>query len=266
VRIVNLTKTTPRKGKARVSITRLSSKKENAIKVTGKIPVGGPTVKKYFSAAVPAEHFGKTLVSMLENRGVSVEGEVMSGVLPPSAKLVYEGLSEPLSDVIKNMNKFSNNFMAEQLTKSIGAVTAGEPGSTEKGVEAIAKYLNKLGVKNFYIENGSGLSYNNRMSVEDLILVMSDMWHDTRLRDVFAESLSVAGVDGTTRRWKTGPLAAVLKSKTGSLNSVSTLAGFVPRHGKTVLFAIFLNGSTVDFWTGRNISQSIVEVLSEVRK
>ncbi len=261
--VKNQATTSARRSRSGIGITRKYAKEGDTIIVTGRISVSAKPVKKYLSVTVPTQHFGTTLKALLEARGVNVAGEVKFGTVPANASLLYVAKSSALSEVLKNMNKNSSNFMAEQIVKSIGAKVRGAPGTTEKGVQVFEKYLRTLGINDFYVENGSGLSYKNHIATRSLVAVMVDMFKDARLKTAFIESLSIAGVDGTTKKWNSPVLFNKLYAKTGSLNGVSTLAGFMPKKGETIIFSIILNGGRVSFTTGRNVSQRIVEALAE---
>ncbi len=261
--VKNQATTSARRSRSGIGIIRRYTKEGDTIIVTGHISVSAKPVKKYLSVTIPTQHFGTTLKALLEQRGINVRGGVMFSKVPANASLLYVAKSLPLSEVLKNMNKNSSNFMAEQIVKSIGAMAGGSPGTTEKGMRVFEKYLHTLGINDFYIENGSGLSYKNRIATRSLVAVMTDIFKSIQLKGAFIESLSVAGVDGTTKKWDSPVLYNRLQAKTGSLNGVSTLAGFMPKKGGTIIFSIILNGGHVGFATGRQVSQRIVEALAE---
>lgn len=263
IEIENKAQTGPKRGRSNIKISRVYTKHGDTVKVTGRISLTSPTRKQFFSVANPTKHFGDALSSLLVEKGINIGGYVRTGVVPTSAKLLMEEKSQPLAEVLKNMNKHSNNFMAEQITKVVGAKVFGEPGTTDKGVKVFSNYLNSLGAKNFSIENGSGLNYNNEVSANDLVKVMTDIYSDRKLRDIFVDSLSVAGEDGTLKKCNSACLARRMKAKTGSLNRISCLAGFLPDKDQMIIFAILLNGGKVDFVTGHRASQKIAEVLLE---
>lgn len=263
MRVQNMAKTGPARTKRGIRISKSLTDSGEVVKITGRIPLNGGQVKQYFNVTDPNAHFGNALRELLEEKGVSVKGRVKSGTVPKGAKLIFQAKSPLLSDVIKDMNKNSSNFMAEEMTKAVGAKAYGAPGTTEKGANAYAKYLKSLGAKDFLIENGSGLSYRNRISANDMLAVMKDIYNDKALRDIFIDSLSVAGSDGTIKKWDSPVLEGRLKAKTGSLNGVSTLSGFMPKGQEMILFSIMFNGRGVDFWTGRHTAQRIVEALIE---
>lgn len=257
--IHNLAKTGLKNTKKTLKVIKQKSAGEETFNIIGRLPLTSPAQRKYFSAADPAMHFGRALEGLLISSGIQVKGDISLAMVPRTAKLIFESKSAPLSDILKDMNKFSNNFMAEQITKAIGARLFGEPGSTENGVRAFGEYLTTLGRNNFYMENGSGLSHKNRVSAADIFAVLKDMYANRRLRAAFMDSLSVSGIDGTLKKWDSANMVGRLKAKTGSLNHVSSLAGFLPDGDNTILFSIFLNGRGINFISGRKVSQQIIE-------
>lgn len=135
--------------------------------------------------------------------------------------------------------------MAEQLTKFLGAKKLGVPGSTQKGTEVFGKCLAAIRVEpgEFFLENGSGLSYNNKISPLTFVKVLLAGYHDPSIQEAFINSLSVNGIDGTLkfRKLKAG-LDGMMRGKTGSLNGISSLAGYIPSaDGRTIAFAILMN-------------------------
>ncbi|MBI2092211.1 MAG: D-alanyl-D-alanine carboxypeptidase/D-alanyl-D-alanine-endopeptidase [Deltaproteobacteria bacterium] len=256
--VQNLAKTGQKRSTRTIRIMRTG----DTVKVTGRIPLNSRIVQQFFSVQEPSLHFGNALKALLVESGINVTGHVKQGAVPQSARFLLESKSIPLSEIIKDMNKNSNNFMAEQVTKAIGAKSFGAPGTTEKGVAESSKYLKSLGGSNFYMENGSGLSYKTNLSANDIIAVMKDMYNDAELRDIYLSSLSVAGIDGTTKKWDSPILDGKLRAKTGSLRRVSTLAGFLPNKDEMILFAVMLNGGRVDFTTGRRVTKMVAEDLA----
>jgi len=261
VKVRNHARTSSARSRSAISIKKVSSKAGEEFIVKGKIALGREPQKRHFSLQNPSLNFGASLKELLKERGIRISGAVQKEILPKGAAVFFEEKSPPLAELIVEMNKQSSNFRAEQITKAIGAKAYGAPGTTEKGVAVIGDYLSSIGGADFFVENGSGLSYHNKITAKDLYLVMKDMFKDPATKTIYMDSLSIAGVDGTLKKWKNTPLAGELRGKTGSLNGVSTLAGFMPDGKKTILFVIFLNGNGIDFHTGRKISQKITESL-----
>jgi D-alanyl-D-alanine carboxypeptidase/D-alanyl-D-alanine-endopeptidase (penicillin-binding protein 4) len=158
--------------------------------------------------------------------------------------------------------------MAEQLTKALGAKFGGKPGTTEKGVAVILKKLKEMGVRTqgISLENGSGLSKKSRLRAETLAEVLTAAYQDPKLRVAFISSLSVLGVDGTLRKkFRRSDLAGRFLGKTGTLNGVSSLSGYVyPKNSEKnhpFVYAFILNGKGKNFWKEKQLAQDILETL-----
>ncbi len=149
-----------------------------------------------------------SLTALLRHSGIPVSGGARVGTTPSTARLAYVERSAPLAAIIAFMNKSSDNFFAEMLTKGLGA-SFGGAGSTAAGVRVERAFLLSQGIRpaTFAVTDGSGLSYADRETSLDI----TDLLKDMALRSdwpVFWSSLSVAGVDGTLAdrmRGTTGP-------------------------------------------------------------
>lgn len=137
--------------------------------------------------------------------------------------------SPPLYDIMRDVNKLSNNVMARQIFLTLGTTTAAPPATPAKSVAAVRRWLakRKLAMPGLVLENGSGLSRRERNSAAGLnrLLLAAD---SSAVREEFESSLAVAAVDGTVeRRFQNGDVAGQALLKTGSLEGVRALAGYV---------------------------------------
>jgi len=143
------------------------------------------------------------------------------------------------------LNKFSNNFMAEQMSLAMGASVYGAPGTREKGLAVIRKHLQSCGVdeNQFALSEASGLSRNNRLSASALVRVLLAASRDFSYNAEFMASLGVAGVDGTLKEKFVEPaVRGRIRGKTGTLRGVNALTGYgVSVDGKRFVFAVIAN-------------------------
>jgi D-alanyl-D-alanine carboxypeptidase/D-alanyl-D-alanine-endopeptidase (penicillin-binding protein 4) len=141
----------------------------------------------------------------------------------------FEIKSPPLAEVVRDINKFSNNVMAQQLFLTLGLALRGS-GSAEAGRAVLADWLAlQLGerAEGLVVDNGSGLSRDARMSAEQLALLLQAAWRNPAMPELLS-SLPVAGIDGTARRARGAAGRAHLK--TGSLRDVAGIAGIALGH------------------------------------
>ncbi len=160
----------------------------------------------------------------------------------PTGDVVATIRSAPLSELVTTMLKRSENTYAETLLKQVG--TARGQGSTQSGVAAVAGYHGRLGVATpVVMVDGSGLSGLNRSTALGQVTFLSKVVASGK-GETFRGSLSVACVDGTLRSRMCGtPAANNVRAKTGSLNGVTTLAGYVTTAGgRPVVFSMLFSG------------------------
>ena len=156
-------------------------------------------------------------------------GAVRDGRAPAGAAPFAVLESLPLYEVVRDINKLSSNVMARQVYLTLATASAPPPATIEKAHEAVSRWLarRKLALPELVIENGSGLSRIERISVGGLarLLAAADA---SKVREEFASSLAVAALDGTVqRRFRDGTVAGQALLKTGSLEGVRALAGYV---------------------------------------
>jgi D-alanyl-D-alanine carboxypeptidase/D-alanyl-D-alanine-endopeptidase (penicillin-binding protein 4) len=214
--------------------------------VSGRVRLGSEP-RVFFRRVVHPELFlGNTFQQVLKKRGITVDKPMRLGTVPGEGYRTLAAHDSPsLAVVMHELNKRSSNFAAEQVLRTLGAEVVGRPGTWENGLEAVAKYLESLGIaRNTYkMSNGAGLYDSNRFTAEQLITVMRTTMRDFRIASEFLSSLSVAGIDGTLGQRMGGTVAhRFVRAKTGTLANVSSLSGVVGAPGqKPLLFSIVVN-------------------------
>ncbi len=221
----------------------IEQRDDGQIAVVGNIP---RTRRHYhFRKGIldPANYTGTAIIEALQKKGIVIEGNMKRAPVPSRAALLLVHNSPPLREVLKGLGKYSNNFMAEQLLKTLGAIHYGVPGSMDKGIKALHEYMASLGIpaEEYTIANGSGLSKLSRLSSRHLVKVLLDMYHSPR-RDDLISSLSIAGIDGTIgSKMRRSPLAGKVFAKTGTLNGVKSLSGYLIDGRQEVAFSFLFN-------------------------
>ena len=196
----------------------------------------------------PPAHAAGVLVSLLAARGVTVVGGAGSGVAPEEANELAAVESVPLDDYVAHMLRMSDNHAAELLLKEI-AVGAGRPGTSADGAAVVAEVVGRLGLPPPapLVVDGSGLAAENRVTCGAVRTLLDRLGPN----DAAFEGLPVAGETGTlTLRFLNHPARGLLRAKTGTLNQVTSLAGFVRTvPGVTLTFSFMVNlpsGEVVD--------------------
>ena len=213
------------------------------VTVNGRLPVGSRDLVFYRKIDDPPAYFGWTLKRLLELRGVKVTGKVRRGAVPATARVVTVADSESLGEIVRKLEKTSNNFVAEQLLKTLGAEKKGIPGTWPKGVEAVEDFLSEAGIARgaYVMKNGSGLNDTNRFSARQTVTLLREMWRRFPVMADFLAALPVAGKDGTTR-WRMDGTEGRLRAKTGTLEGVTSLSGYVETAAhERLVFSILVN-------------------------
>lgn len=228
VTVDNKVLTGPPGSRRALKIERLVADERMTFELSGSVPSSDPVVRYYRTVADPAAHFIAAWRDLATDQGIEVTGRHRLGTVPSSARLIMQHRSSSLTSILMDMNKHSNNFMAEQVLKTVGAETSGEPGSVATGLVAVRSYLEQIGVKDPKVRlvNGSGLSREARLTPIALNKVMVDMATHPTLAHEFKATLSLAGWDGTMWSRLTEDPGRV-RGKTGTIDGVHCLTGYV---------------------------------------
>ena len=182
--------------------------------------------------------------SLWAELGGSLLGTIRDGTVPVDARMLVERESPSLADVVRDINKFSNNVMARELFLSLAAETLRKPANPERGQRVIRNfYANKgIAMPELVVENGSGLSRRERISARSMARVLQAAWASPVMPE-FISSLPLVGYDGTMKkRLNLRSVAGQAHIKTGSLVEVRSVAGFVlAASGKRYVVVAFVN-------------------------
>lgn len=249
-----------------LSVRRTFEDGVNVIAVGGSVPAGSETRTNYRSLEDGLDYFGTVLRESLEREGVTVEGGVVPGAVPVGAHELLVHESKPLSLVVRDLNKYSNNFVAEQLLKAMSARAGGAPGTTAGGVAVLGAFLTSVGAdsSSFRIVDGSGFSRENRLTPRTILRVLRAALADFGLSYEYVASLSVSGTDGTLAdRMRYPALARAVRAKTGLLDGVSAISGVMENaSGEELLFSIVVNGFECDAWLVHDFEHSVLAFLA----
>jgi serine-type D-Ala-D-Ala carboxypeptidase/endopeptidase (penicillin-binding protein 4) len=174
--------------------------------------------------ADPASYAARAVAGMWQQVGGSLAGVVREGRVPAGLAPAFEVQSPPLAEVIRDINKYSNNVMAQQLFLTLSLQQKGV-GTLEGSREVIQQWWRERfgGETPPSFGNGSGLSRNERITAQQLARLLQAAWTSPLMPELVS-SLPLAGVDGTMQRRGT---AGVAHLKTGSLRDVAGVAGYV---------------------------------------
>ncbi|WP_434140049.1 D-alanyl-D-alanine carboxypeptidase/D-alanyl-D-alanine-endopeptidase [Pseudomonas luteola] len=218
-----------------------------ALIVTGNLP-SGCSAQSYLSLLDHPSYTAGAVRAIWKELGGTIMGKDREGTVPKSAELLARSFSPDLVEIIRDINKYSNNTMARQLFLSIGAQyrTSADANDGVAAQRVIRQWLARKGITatHLVMENGSGLSRDERISAREMGLILQAAWRSPYAYE-YISSLPIAGMDGTLRkRLKNTPLLGQAHMKTGTLNNVRALAGFSrDANGRTWAVVAILNSS-----------------------
>lgn len=202
-----------------------------------------------FAVAIerPAAFFGYLLAENLNRAGIRTDGQLLEKTIDKDCK--FEKIAEyntSMKDCLARSNKDSLQLAAEALFKTIAAEAAGgKNGSWARGRELIHKYLLELGVesKEFYVDDGCGLSRENKLSANAITKVLLDVYKG-RNGELYRNSLATGGIDGTVDKYfKEEKYKGSIFGKTGYISGVKSFSGICSTGGGDYIFSILANGT-----------------------
>ncbi|HEX2659741.1 MAG TPA: D-alanyl-D-alanine carboxypeptidase/D-alanyl-D-alanine-endopeptidase [Polyangia bacterium] len=215
------------------------------VSVSGRIATGAAGVAFRRRVPRPALHAAVLLRSALAQAGIAVRDAASTGPTTASDGLLEVHESPPLSVVLRRINKDSDNDQAERVLQTVGVEALGGPPTTEKGLTVLRSAIGSLGLYpgSYVARNGSGLGHINRITPRAMAELLRALYLDPRVGPEMLQSLSVGGVDGTTRNRFRGALASRrVRAKTGTLDGKSCLSGLVGDGDDVVVFSILVQG------------------------
>ena len=220
----------------------------NVIRISGSFPLGLKPWENSVALEDPARYAATVFSEVLASRGIVVARtvETSSDPLPAGLRVLAGHDGPPLSEVLKGVNKPSQNLHAEMLLRLLGARLKGD-GTVESGQAAVEDFLLRVGVhpERWSLQDGSGLSRSDILSAHEMVSLLAAMGRH-RYADAFRASLPVAGVDGTLKNRMKGTAAeGRVRAKTGTIRHVNALGGYVDaRSGERLVFYIVANHNT----------------------
>ena len=221
---------------------------------------GGYTMTR--SLLTPQTFAYGVFTSLWRQLGGTIEGSVRSGQVAPGNRQVLTWQSRPLGEIIRLVNKNSNNVMSRLLLLTLGAEIEGTPGTVTGGITAINRFLveRNLDPSSLHLENGAGLSREERISAQ----LLSDLLlhaYTTPYMPEFVSSLAIIGMDGTARnRLRMRREAGHAHVKTGTIDNVSAIAGYVDAEsGRKFVVVGLLNHANVHLGAGSQLWNALIQ-------
>ncbi len=225
-----------------LSVSRVVRDGRNTVILGGQVRRSDAPLTFYRSVDEPALYALHAFRDIARAEGIIVDGTARVGPVPENAVEIHRHVSRPLGILVRDMNKHSNNFMAESLVKTLGATLSGRPGTTEIGLRVIEDYLVGIGLDpdGATLADGSGLSKMNRVPPRLVAGVLAAAAGDFSIGPDLAASFPIGGADGTLQdRFAGDPLKRRVRAKTGRVFGARALAGYVENaSGRRFAFAL----------------------------
>ncbi len=262
IRVRNKGTTLSRKRRGHLIINRVKHVGYDEITVDGGIPIHKPREQYFLSISDPAKYTVTVFGEFLQKEGIEVTGDLGFGEVPENAQLLLTHESEPLPVILQGLNKYSNNFTAEQIMKAIAAKRFGPPGTMDHSRAVVEEYMGSLGFspKWYRIYDGSGLSRQNRLSPNHIVKVLESVYNDWSIYPEFFSALGIMGTDGSVKdRFNGVKDAQKVRVKTGTLNFTSALSGYLQsRDGERFAFSILMNDLKCSNGSAKRIQNAII--------
>ncbi|WP_347929430.1 D-alanyl-D-alanine carboxypeptidase/D-alanyl-D-alanine-endopeptidase [Pseudomonas helvetica] len=216
-----------------------------SVTVAGQL-ADGCSSQTYLSLLDHATYTAGAVRAIWQELGGSIQGKDRLAAVPKDAKVLARAFSPDLAEIIRDINKYSNNTMAQQLFLSLGAKyrTDADADDAKAAQRVVRQWLAKKGITapHLVMENGSGLSRAERVSAREMATMLQAAWRSPYSAE-FVSSLPISGMDGTMRkRLKTTAMRGEAHVKTGTLNTVRAIAGFSrDNNGNTWAVVAILN-------------------------
>ena len=228
----------------------------NVLEISGSMPAGGKDFTGYVTFTHPADLFVTLLKQRLELKGVTVTGGART--MPANVKADLSQIevakleSPPFSVIAAQTMKPSQNMFTETilwtLGERFGRLSSPNADSSTLGLNVVKEFLNQIGISRDAVlqYDGSGLSRHDQVTPSAVVTLYTYMAKQSKNAQVWRDSLTVGGVDGTlSRRFSGTSAAGNMRGKTGTLDQVSALSGYLTTAGKEeIVISIIVNGVT----------------------
>lgn len=258
---IKTTATTSSRGRARLQASARKMKDRTRLTISGRIPIKHAGIITRKRIDNPPLYAGYALAHMLRRAGIEFKGRVRVGRAPSKTRRLVRHWSRPLAQIAGDVNKLSNNFMAEHLVRTLGRQEGA--GDWRTGTKVVSRFLRKeVGLKDFRYVNGSGLFGDTAFTARDMVKVLRYMHKVSPPMPEFSASLAIGATDGTLRRRVKKAKVGSLRAKTGTLDGVICLSGYVVfADGTPGVFSILMNDVPGRPWKIWALQDQIIEAL-----
>ncbi|STX51400.1 D-Ala-D-Ala carboxypeptidase [Legionella busanensis] len=243
--------------------------KENQIRLYGCIAQAEQAKRMHLSVPDPELFAQEIIHQTLAKNGIELKGKVISGKAPKEVQIIAQVESDELTKLLAHMLEESDNLYADSITKLLAVTLTGD-GTYKQGAYSIKTILTEhthLDMKQLEIADGVGTRYN-LITPEQLVVLLSDLYHDEAIGPTFLTILPKMGRSGTLKdRMKKTSLAGKIAAKTGSMHDVSSLSGYLAApDGKEYIFSIISNGINTNILKAKDLEEKILLAIAKEKE
>ncbi|HDZ12265.1 MAG TPA: D-alanyl-D-alanine carboxypeptidase/D-alanyl-D-alanine-endopeptidase [Bacteroidetes bacterium] len=269
VRVINKVVTAPPHQGREIVYQRERGK--NVVVITGAMSIDAPEKTDWFSVENPTRYAATVFTEVLQSNGIRVEGHPAS--IDSLARYKYDSAdsfcvasyqSPPLREIVKVINKVSQNLYAELLLRTLGKVYVND-GSARGGIKVVKQFLASIGIDpdRFAMFDGSGLSHLDMVTPKQVITLLRYLYRSP-VKESFWNSLPIAGIDGSLKnRMKMTAAEGNVRAKTGYISNTRALSGTVTtKDGEPLVFSLIVNNYLVPTSMANTIQDWVCERLA----
>lgn len=243
---------------------KLTTRKKGELHITGQFPKRCKSYSMSRSIIDKDSYSADLFRHLWQQAGGDWSGNWRPGKAGQKMKRLLEFKSLALAEVVRLINKYSNNLMARMVFLTLGLEAYSAPATADKSRKVINDWLagKQLAIPELIVANGAGLSRNTRISAVNMGALLQTAWRSPYMPE-FIASMSVSGQDGTLRRrYQKSALYGKMHMKTGMLNNVVALAGYYQSpQGDRYTVAILHNAENVQYGAGNAVQEALLSWL-----
>jgi D-alanyl-D-alanine carboxypeptidase/D-alanyl-D-alanine-endopeptidase (penicillin-binding protein 4) len=249
-----------------IAVQRARDDGQMSLRLRGHVPANGLPSSFRRRVEDPIGYAGHALAEALERSGIRGPRTVQQGAAPDGLALLASRYSPTMAQLLHAVGKDSDNFVAETVLKVMAAEDR-RPGTSAHGAELLQAMLADAGVPagEATIVNGSGLFDGNLIAPSHLTAVLRHAYRNPAIRGEYLAHLAIGGQDGTLHRRLTNlPAPGIVRAKTGTLNDVISLSGYVlgPNDGQVIAFSVLINGARGRQHAARTLADDLVSAIA----
>lgn len=244
---------------------QMHTQENNSYLLSGCLAPNSPPITFMASVTDPILFMKTVILAQSKSLSIKINGDVVIADQASSLPIVAKHDSKKLSALITTMLKKSDNLIANSLLKTLGGAYYKTQGNWANGMLAIKKLVEQyadISPKTLYISDGSGESYYDKVTPEQIIQLLKASYNDALLKKYFIPALPISRFDGTLIH-RLNNMKGIVHAKTGTKRDANALSGYIFKEdGSAIAFSVMTNGGPSNYKTYFNLEDRLVELLA----